>query len=64
MLGELIARPHFAIASNVFRGYGTTGLATAHHAEFLAAPDLEVLCDPMHRVRDFQVYCATITLAG
>ncbi len=50
IMGEIIVRPHFAVSSNAFRGYGLTGLAMANHADFLLAEDLEIICDPLHKL--------------
>jgi hypothetical protein len=50
ILGEMIVRPHFAVSSNIFRGYGLTGLAQADHTDFLLAKDVTVICDPIGRL--------------
>ncbi|PZD70171.1 hypothetical protein C1752_17186 [Acaryochloris thomasi RCC1774] len=50
MLGEIILRPHFAVASDNFRGHGATALLTANHMDFLLADDMEVICDPMGKL--------------
>jgi hypothetical protein len=60
VLGDVVVRPHFAVASDVFRGRGLQGLATADHGEFLSAADMSVLCDPMGRILKYQQNVAEI----
>jgi hypothetical protein len=60
VLGEMVVRPHLAVASDVFRGHGLQGLATASHGEFLSAADMSVLCDPTGRILKYQQKVAEI----
>jgi hypothetical protein len=47
VLGEIIVRPHFAIASNSCRGHGISGLVTNCHEDFIHSDDRAIICDPM-----------------
>jgi hypothetical protein len=46
-LGEIIARPHIVMESNAFIGYGSEGLLTANHRDFIDAKDMIILANPM-----------------
>lgn len=50
MLGELIARPHFVVGSNTFRGTGLAGLVSRNPMDFIMAEDMNILCDPAQKV--------------
>lgn len=53
-LGELIARPHFVAESATFTGNGLASLIRSYHTDFLNAPDVKLLCDPMNAFEKYR----------